>query len=70
MIDPISNKGKPVFFFGSYGWSGEGCKNLTARADGIGLKPFAEAKRVVFKPTDADLDEIRETGKQFAQALK
>lgn len=60
-IDPVSNKGKSCFVFGSYGWSGEGCKNLVDRLQGIGLK-VAGTERVVFKPTDDDIKRLEQMG--------
>ena len=56
-IDPVSCKNKPVYVFGSYGWSGEAQKNLSERCAGIGLKVLGSS-RVCFKPTDADLKEF------------
>lgn len=70
-IDPVSCRGKQVLIFGSYGWSGEACANLTERVKGIGLKPFGEPFKSCFKPTDAELSELKNLGREFAaQVLK
>ncbi len=68
MIDPISNKGKKALLFGSYGWSGEACKNMQARVEGIGLKVPCENQRINFKPTQDDVAKLKEVAKQFAEA--
>lgn len=68
MIDPISNAGKKALMFGSYGWSGEACRNLQARAEGIGLKVPVENQRVNFKPSDEDLANLKSVAVEFAKA--
>ena len=70
MIDPISNKGKKALVFGSYGWSGEACKNLSERLRGIGIDVAPENERIVFKPSDEDIERLKEVGKTFAESIK
>ena len=62
MIDPISNKGKKAVVFGSYGWSGEACKNMADRLAGIGINVIAEPLKINFKPSASDLENITATG--------
>lgn len=69
MLDAVSNRGKPVMFFGSYGWSGEACKLLEERAKGLSLKVFEKSQRVVFKPSEADLENLRAVAKEFAESI-
>ena len=69
MVDAVSNRGKPVMFFGSYGWSGEACKLLEERAKGLSLKVFEKSPRIVFKPSDSELEEVKITAKEFAETL-
>ena len=69
MVDAVSNRGKPVMFFGSYGWSGEACKLLEERAKGLSLKIFEKSPRIVFKPSDSELEELKVTAKEFAETL-
>ncbi len=69
MIDPISNKGKKAMVFGSYGWSGEACKNLSERLKGIGIEVWGDIQRINFKPTDADLENLTALGAQFAEEI-
>ncbi|NLZ46713.1 MAG: FprA family A-type flavoprotein [Clostridiales bacterium] len=70
MIDPISNKGKKALVFGSYGWSGEACKNLSERLRGIGIDVVAENERILFKPSEEDIQNLKEIGKAFAETIK
>lgn len=69
IVDAVSNRGKPVMFFGSYGWSGEACKLLEERAKGLSLKVFEKSPRIVFKPSDSELEELKVTAKEFAETL-
>lgn len=70
MVDPISNRGKNAFLFGSYGWSGEAVANLKARCEGIGLRVSAEPIKICFKPNDTDISSLYESGKAFAELIK
>ena len=69
MIDAISNRGKPTLIFGSYGWSGEACKLLVERANGLSLKVFEKTPKVIFKPTEKDLDELRQIASEFTKTI-
>jgi len=69
-IDAINIQKKPVALFGSYGWSGEATKLLRLRLEGLKANVFEEDFRVVFKPTDADLEKAKEYGKSFAESFK
>lgn len=65
MISAVSCRGKKVLIFGSYGWSGEACPNLAARAEGLGLTVFDEPVKICFRPSPEDLDALKEKGKAF-----
>jgi len=69
MIDAISNRGKPTLIFGSYGWSGEACKLLEERAKGLSLKVFEKTPKVIFKPTNKDLEELIKTAQEFTKTI-
>jgi len=69
VTDAVTNRGKPYAVFGSYGWSGEACSMLESRADSLGLKKVHDAFRVVMKPTEADLEKVKELAKQFAEQI-
>lgn len=68
-VDAVSNKGKPALIFGSYGWSGEAAKMLMERAAGLGLKVYPEPIRIVFRPSDEEIENIRATAREFAKEI-
>ena len=68
-VDAVNNKKKPVLVFGSYGWSGEAVPNLTARLTGLKMKVFGEGMKVCFVPSEADLEQAKALGKDFAESL-
>ena len=51
---PATHGGKYAGAFGSYGWSGEGVPNITARLKQLKMKTV-EGFRVRFKPSESDL---------------
>ena len=61
---PATHGGKHAGAFGSYGWSGEGVPNITARLKQLKMKTV-EGFRVRFKPSEADLVSAFEFGYQF-----
>ncbi|MBQ5329820.1 MAG: FprA family A-type flavoprotein [Oscillospiraceae bacterium] len=65
MVSAVADRGKPALIFGSYGWSGEACANLSERAKGLGLKVDEELMKVCFRPADEDLKALREKGRAF-----
>ena len=69
-LSPIVHGGKIAAAFGSYGWSGEGVPNLTARLKQLRMKTFDPGLKVNFKPSENNLKEIFEFGKVFAQSVK
>lgn len=70
VVDAITNRGKPFAVFGSYGWSGEACGMLEARAEGLGLKKVHDAYKWQLKPSENDLEQIDRLAEEFAAALK
>jgi flavorubredoxin len=66
-VSAILDRNKPALIFGSFGWSGEACGNLAARAAGLGLAVVEELCKVCFKPSEEDLAHMREKGKAFAE---
>lgn len=67
--DALNNKKKPVFVFGSYGWSGEAVPNITARLNGLKMKPFGEGLKVCFVPNEADIEKAKSAGAEFAASF-
>jgi flavorubredoxin len=56
--------------FGSYGWSGEGVKQIEEFFDAMKIEKFCDGLNVQYVPTSADLEKCRALGLQIAQRLK
>jgi len=71
-INPIVHGGLYAGVFGSYGWSGEGVKNIQGRL--LQLKPRVrvplDAFSVVFKPSEQDIEKAKEWAAKFAAEVK
>lgn len=63
-------KTKLAGVFGSYGWSGEAVDEIESKLQDAGYRLGFETIRVKFKPDDATLQTCKESGTDFAQALK
>jgi flavin reductase (DIM6/NTAB) family NADH-FMN oxidoreductase RutF len=63
-------KTKLVGVFGSYGWSGEAVDEIESKLQDAGYRFGFDTIRVKFKPTDFTLQQCKEAGTDFAQALK
>lgn len=66
-IDAINSSKKSAALFGSYGWSGEALPNLRGRLEGLKIKLFEEDLKVVFVPSQTDLDKAVAFGERFAK---
>jgi flavorubredoxin len=69
-IYSVTHRGKLASAFGSYGWSGEAVPDLMERIKQLKMKPFKEGFKIRFKPSDNQLSEAYEFGKEFAEAVK
>ncbi len=65
-VDAINSRKKPALVFGSYGWSGEAVPNITARLGGLRMDVFGEGYKVVFVPTECDLEKAEALGREFS----
>ncbi len=65
-----ASKNKLAGVFGSYGWSGEAVDLVADKLRDSGYKLGFEPLRVKFKPSGAIIQECKEIGTDFAQALK
>ena len=68
-VSAVAYRNKPACAFGSYGWSGEGALNITARLKQLGfsiIDPF----RVRLKPSEEQLNEARDYIKEFIKTVK
>ncbi len=68
-IFSVTHKGKIASAFGSYGWSGEAVPDIMERLKQLKMKTFKEGLRIRFKPSDTQLNEAYEFGKEFANAV-
>lgn len=67
-LSPIINRGKPAGAFGSFGWSGEAVELLSQRLKGLKLNVLPGV-RAQFNPTDDDLENIRQLGRDILTAV-
>ena len=63
-------KGKPALVFGSFGWSGEACQLLSERLKGLRYNVFPTNLKVQFKPSDEDIQNVKDTMKEFIALIK
>lgn len=56
--------------FGSYGWSGEAVKDMYEYAKAMKLEIFEPGVRVLYKPSEEELNKCYEFGIAFGKALK
>jgi len=68
-LKTVSLKAKQYAAFGSYGWSGEAANLILQRLKSLRVPVVEPAVRCRFTPTDADLEECRRFGKDFAARL-
>lgn len=69
LINPIRDRGKLAAAFGSYGWSGEGEKIITANIESLKLKYFGKSFFAKFTPHQQELDNAFEYGLEFGNEL-
>jgi flavorubredoxin/flavin reductase (DIM6/NTAB) family NADH-FMN oxidoreductase RutF len=63
-------KTKLAGVFGSFGWSGEAVDEIESKLQDAGYRLGFDTIRVKFKPDDVTLQQCKEAGTDFAQALK
>lgn len=59
LIDVFNHREKVWGVFGSYGWSGEGVPMITERLKGLKLNVIDEGLKILFAPSDDDLELVR-----------
>jgi flavorubredoxin len=64
----LNMRGKPASVFGSFGWSGEAIKAVADILTAMRLKVAVEPIKVKMTPSQAELAQCVEFGKQFAAA--
>lgn len=63
-------EGKIGAAFGSYGWSGEAPVMIAEKMREIGMKVIDPVLRTQYQPTEKDLDECRQLGKDIAKKVR
>ena len=69
MMKGLKFRKKKAAAFGSYGWSGEGTKLISAALQGAGFDLVDEGIRTLWVPDGEVLQQCREYGRNFAKAL-
>lgn len=69
-IDAINTKQKPAGAFGAYGWSGESVPMLKSRLEQLKFKFIGDGFKVLFMPTEADLENMRIYANEIASNIK
>jgi flavorubredoxin len=68
-INPIRDRGKLAGAFGSYGWSGEAEKIITANLESLKLKYIGESFFTKFTPHKPELNKAYDYGVKFGKEL-
>ena len=69
MMKGLKMKKKKAAAFGSYGWSGDAVKQLTAKLQEAGFELVNDGIAKLWVPDEQNLDDCREYGREFAKAL-
>lgn len=64
------HKGLNVGVFGSYGWNGAGITNVEGRFKQLKFNMPIESLKIQLKPSEEQLEQAFEFGKQFSNAIK
>lgn len=65
----VNLKGKLGAAFGSYGWSGEAVNMIEDRMRGLKMRVPKHGLRIKLIPTDEELEDCRQLGKEIAEIL-
>ena len=69
MIKGLKFKEKKAAAFGSYGWSGEATKLISAHLEDAGFQLVNQGTRIQWAPDEDSVNECREFGKAFAISI-
>ena len=70
LIRGLKFRNKKAAAFGSYGWSGEAVKQITELLQGAGFALVNDGIRCQWVPDAAHMEECRQYGRAFAEAVK
>ncbi|MPM73681.1 Rubredoxin-oxygen oxidoreductase [bioreactor metagenome] len=68
-VKGLRPKNKIGFAFGSFGWSGEGAKQIAAELEAMGAEQPFELFQVKYMPTAEDMKRMSETGEKLGRLL-
>lgn len=68
-VKGLRPKNKIGFAFGSYGWSGEGGKQIAAELTAMGAEQPCELFQVKYMPTAEDMKRMFENGEKLGRLL-
>ena len=68
-LNPIIHCKRYIQCFGSYGWSGEGIKNLCERIKQLKVKEIIQPLKCRFKPTEEMEQQCFNWGKEFVEKI-
>lgn len=70
MMKGLKFKKKQAAAFGSYGWSGETVKQLTAKLRDAGFELVDDGHRSLWVPDDGEMDQLKIYGSDFVKKLR
>ncbi|MFW5793650.1 MAG: FprA family A-type flavoprotein [Bacteroidota bacterium] len=70
LMTPLRDKNKIAGGFGSYGWSGEGERNIRTNLENLKLKFVGEGVFIKFSPHEKEYKQCIDYGKQIAKAME
>lgn len=68
-LNPVLNKGMDALSFGSYAWSGEAADCIINCLNQLRFNTSFGAIKVKLNPSDYDIEQLRNTGKEFAKKV-
>ncbi|HOJ11427.1 MAG TPA: flavodoxin domain-containing protein, partial [Clostridiales bacterium] len=68
-IKALKFKNKAAAGFGSFGWSGEAAGIISRKLEACGLKVSLQPLQFKYRPTEAELEQCKEYGKEFAKYI-
>jgi NADH oxidase (H2O-forming) len=69
LINPVRDRGKKAFVFGSYGWSGEAVKIIESNLKNLKLDVISEGITCKFLPDGEKYAELVDFGRQLAKMI-
>ena len=68
-IKGLRPKNRLGMAFGSYGWGGQGAKQVAATLQEMGWDMPVDMINIQYRPDPEELEKVKEAGKQLAQEI-